>query len=226
MDVAAGGEPHNVSPRCVVALLVVHGEVAVQDLVPEGDPEGRQQLVDRRDVGAAGDRRPPAPRVVVEEPHLDHGVNVVPLGEDHEPEPGAENIVPQLLNLLREVLLLEVHHQQRPVLAGVEAGERRAERLDVVAGVPQHVEHDVEVGVQVIAMPVQDVVPDVQGVPRDVPRRVLDVVELVPEEPPRPRRRRHHLELQAEHAGAAPAPTSRLLRRAVDLDRHVAFDDA
>ena len=71
-------------------------------------------------------------------------------------------------------------------LGGVKAGEGRAQDLQVVPLLPQAVVQLVVVGVGVVPVPVQDVVAHVQGVARQVGRRVPQAVELVPQQPPLP----------------------------------------
>lgn len=82
-------------------------------------------------------------------------------------------------HLFWEVLILQVDEKQRPVAPRVEAREGRPQDLDKVPVSPQGVPEPVVVGVQVVGMPVQDVVGNVQGVPGDVPGGVPHIVELV-----------------------------------------------
>ena len=67
-------------------------------------------------------------------------------------------------------------------LAGVKAGQRRAQDLHEVACLPQGIVHVVVVGVRVVAMPVQYVRAHFEGVAGDVGRRVAHAVELVPQD--------------------------------------------
>ena len=67
-------------------------------------------------------------------------------------------------------------------LAGVKAGQRRAQDLHKVACLPQGIVHVVVVGVRVVAVPVQYVRAHFEGVAGDVGRRVAHAVELVPQD--------------------------------------------
>lgn len=85
--------------------------------------------------------------------------------------------------------------------------------LHEVAGVGEEVVHVLEVGVRVVAVPVEDVGVHVQVVARDVARRVADAVELVPQDALLPRRRGDDVHC------AAPAPVGSGRQQ-----RHASFD--
>lgn len=65
-------------------------------------------------------------------------------------------------------------------LAGIKAGEGRAQDFQEVASSSEGIIHVVVVGVRMVPMPVQYVVPHIQAVPGDVCWRVTHTVELVP----------------------------------------------
>lgn len=78
------------------------------------------------------------------------------------------------------------HHEPESIflynchLACIKAGERRAQNLQKVAGSSEGVIHVVVVGVGVVTMPIQDVIPHIQAVSWNVSWGVPHAVELVP----------------------------------------------
>mmetsp|Transcript_49043 Transcript_49043/g.91339 ORF Transcript_49043/g.91339 Transcript_49043/m.91339 type:complete len:685 (+) Transcript_49043:456-2510(+) len=198
------GKPSDVRARGVRDAGLGELEVAVEDDVPEGDAEGLQEVVERGHVGTARGRGPPAARVVVKETHLHHCVHVVPVRKYKQRQRPSLDVQPEFLLLLRVVLLLRVHKQQGMVVGGVKAGERRAQHLHVVPAVAEMLKHVVEVGVRVVPVPVEDVLPDVEGVARDVAGRVAHGVVVVPQQTHAARGHGHHGSLEGhEHLAAA-----------------------
>ncbi len=65
-------------------------------------------------------------------------------------------------------------------LASIVAGERRAQNLQKVAGSSEGVIHVMVVGVGMITMPVQDVIPHIQAVSGNVGGGVPHAMKLVP----------------------------------------------
>mmetsp|Transcript_18389 Transcript_18389/g.39534 ORF Transcript_18389/g.39534 Transcript_18389/m.39534 type:complete len:385 (-) Transcript_18389:1346-2500(-) len=172
--------------------------------VAECDAVGRQQVIKSRHVGAACCRRPPAARVVVKELHLHHGRHVVPLAKHHQVEAQLVNVPLQLGDLLLVILLLGVHQQVCAVLRRVKARGGAAQHLHEVAPVPQSVVQPVEVGEEVVAVPVQYVMLDVQIVTRHVAWWVLDAVELVPQHSLVAGRGGHHAHHHRQGDGGLP----------------------
>ena len=106
-------------------------------------------------------------------------------------------------HLFWEILFLGIHHHKRAVLGGVEAGEGNAQDFHEEAGstqmsveilriikcvkcLPPKCEFsssiNLEVGVNVIGVPVQGVVLHLEVVARKVARGVSQVVVLVPQD--------------------------------------------
>ena len=79
---------------------------------------------------------------------------------------------------------------------------------------------------QMVSVPVEDIIAYIKGVSRYVPGRVLDAVELVPQEPPPPRRRGYDFNFQLEHTGAAMAVTRSQQSWGVDVNRDVPMNDS
>lgn len=78
---------------------------------------------------------------------------------------------------------VELREGSEPRLLSVKAGEGGSQDFQKVAGVPEVVIHVVVVGVGMVAVPVQDVVPHIQGVARQVCWGIPQAMELVPQYP-------------------------------------------
>mmetsp|Transcript_10378 Transcript_10378/g.26611 ORF Transcript_10378/g.26611 Transcript_10378/m.26611 type:complete len:317 (+) Transcript_10378:1009-1959(+) len=189
VNVAVHGEAIQAGAAEVLEGGAAQGDRPRQHRLAQRDAVRREQVVQRGHVGAAGVGRPPAARVVVVEAHLLHHRPVVPLPKHEQPHAQLRHVRLQLVHLLAVVLLLAVHQHERAVALRVKAREGAAQHLHEVAGVGEEVVHVLEVGVRVVAVPVEDVGVHVQVVARDVARRVADAVELVPQDALLPRRR-------------------------------------
>ena len=73
-------------------------------------------------------------------------------------------------------------------LRGIEAGQRRAQDFEEVASISQRVVGVMIVGVRVVSMPIQNVIPHIQAIPGDVCWRIPQAVKLIPQQPPFPAR--------------------------------------
>ena len=134
-----------------------------EDAIAERESERTQQIVQRGDVRAARHRRPVAVGVVVEETHGLHLRDVVPLREHRDAEALRLDVRLELRDLRLGVFLLGVHEEQRAVVGRVETRQGRPENLEEVPA-ERRVVRGVEVGVRMIAVPVQNVSLDVEVV--------------------------------------------------------------
>ena len=78
-----------------------------------------------------------------------------------------------------------------------------------------------EVGVNVIAVPVEGVVFHAQVVAREIAGRVAQVVELIPQDPFGPRRSGHHFDFDGQMDGGASGFVLSFSRRRFHRQRHV-----
>ena len=99
MQVPPRREAVDVRPRREACPLPADGEVARQHRVTECDAKGREEVVERRHVGAARGGGPPTARVVVEEAHAAHRPDVVPVGKNDETEAENCDVRVELLDL-------------------------------------------------------------------------------------------------------------------------------
>ena len=79
-------------------------------------------------------------------------------------------------------VILEIDKQQAAVLRSIKACQGRAKDLKPVACITECIIKAVVVGVRMIAMPIQDVIANIQGVSWDVARGVANIVELTADE--------------------------------------------
>jgi hypothetical protein len=79
------------------------------------------------------------------------------------------------------IFFFRVHNNQGAVLFGVNARERRAQNFEEVPLLAEVGVKGAEVRVGVVAVPIKELILNVQRVSWEVPRRVAQVVELIPQ---------------------------------------------
>mmetsp|Transcript_16426 Transcript_16426/g.45019 ORF Transcript_16426/g.45019 Transcript_16426/m.45019 type:complete len:218 (-) Transcript_16426:2172-2825(-) len=160
---------------------------ANQQSISKSHTKRSEQVIQGWHICSTCHWRPPAARVVIEEAHLLDVLQVVPLAKNHKVEAMHLHILLNFGHLLCIILLFCIRYDQGAVLRGIEACERAAQHLHKVLLAPEEIKQLVVVGVQMVPMPVQHIMLDIQVVPRDVTRWVFDAMELIPQDTPEAR---------------------------------------
>eukprot|EP01136_Pigoraptor_vietnamica_P006583 Opistho-1_new@39673 len=219
---AALREAHNAAGGENVDVVIPRSDDALVHVAAERNAKMVEEVVEGGHIAAAGLRRPPLPRVLVEEANLVlHNVRAEPLGQHEHGEAEVFDVRAELFHLRRMKLVLRIRNNERAVLARVKARERLAEHLHKVPALAEGAVEVSEVRVHVIAVPVQRVHLHAQVVAWEVARRVPQAVELVPQHPLAARRRRHYPHGQRHgHRRNEPVALPRRSHFKLDRARH------